>query len=409
MAISNYLPRLLEASLATALRVMPVAVVTGSRQTGKSTMVRFAPAAGDREYLSLDDLDVRDRARHSPESLVRGDRPVALDEVQREPDLLIAVKQAVDRSKAAGRFLLTGSADLLLLRSVSESLAGRAAYLTLWPMTRREQLGMGEPGIWSQLLESKPSSWLDLIGDQIAPAEPWADLALRGGYPPAAVELVGNAERAVWFDGYASTYLERDLRDLAAVDRITEFRRLMIAVCLRIGGLQNQTDLARDLALPPTTTQRYLDLLEVSYQLIRLPAFSVNRTKRLIKSPKLYWSDTGLALHLAGESTPRGPHLENLILGDLMAWRGARTDRTSILHWQTTKGAEVDFVIASSQQVLPIEVKATRRVRTADARHLEVFLQEYTDLATAGLLLYDGDDTFWLTRRVVAAPWWRVI
>jgi predicted AAA+ superfamily ATPase len=147
----------------------------------------------------------------------------------------------------------------------------------------------------------------------------------------------------------------------------------------------------------------------VSYQLIRLPAFSVNRTKRLIKSPKLYWSDTGLALHLAGESTPRGPHLENLILGDLMAWRGARTDRTSILHWRTTKGAEVDFIIEGAQEVLPIEVKAARRVRTADARHLEVFLQDYADLAPAGLLLYDGDDTFWLTRRVVAAPWWRVI
>ncbi len=150
-------------------------------------------------------------------------------------------------------------------------------------------------------------------------------------------------------------------------------------------------------------------LLEVSYQLVRVPAYSVNRTKRLIKSPKLYWTDTGLALHLAGELVPRGATLENLVATDLLAWSGARSDRPSILHWRTTKGAEVDFVIETAHRVLPIEVKTSARVGTGDARHLEAFLDEYPKLASAGLVLSGGTETFWLTRRVLVAPWWKVI
>jgi predicted AAA+ superfamily ATPase len=388
---------------------MPVAVITGARQTGKSTLVRTSPAAGQRTYLSLDDLGVRDRARSDPDTLLRSASPITIDEVQREPDLLLAIKRAVDENRERGRFLLTGSANLLLLQSVTESLAGRAAYMTLWPLTRREQLGLGSAGIWSELLETEPAAWLDLIGAQVAPRESWIDLALRGGYPPAAVELTDTNDRRIWLEGYATTYLERDVRSLSAVDRLTDFRRVMAASCLRLGGLQNQAGLARDVNLPPTTVQRYLDLLEVTFQLVRVPAYSVNRTKRLIKAPKLYWSDTALALQLAGEIEPRGPHLENLILCDLLAWSGARLERTAILHWRTAKGAEVDFVIETARHVLPIEVKASAAVRSADIRHLETFLDEYSDVARTGVLLYDGDDAFWLSRRVLAAPWWMIV
>ena len=129
----------------------------------------------------------------------------------------------------------------------------------------------------------------------------------------------------------------------------------------------------------------------------------------MIKSPKLYWSDTGLALHLAGESDPRGAHLENLVATDLLAWSATHRDRPTILHWRTTKGAEVDFVIESARQVLPIEVKTSAHVSTKDAQHLESFLDEYAARARAGLIIYDGPETFWLTRRVLAAPWWKVM
>ena len=276
-------------------------------------------------------------------------------------------------------------------------------------MTRREQRGLGGGSLWSELLSTEPENWRELVQEQDSVPEPWRELARKGGYPTPALDLADQDARRIWFEGYATTYLERDLRDLTAVDRLVEFRRLMQIVCLRTGGIQNQADIARDAGLPPTTVQRYLDLLEVSYQLVRVPAFSVDRTKRLVKSPKLYWSDTGLGLHLSGEPEPRGAHLENLVLCDLRAWAGAQLQRTSILHWRTTKGAEVDFVVETPQRVLPVEVKSSAQPRTADARHLDTFLKEYPDLAPAGLLLHTGDDVFWLTEKVLAAPWWRVM
>ncbi len=234
-------------------------------------------------------------------------------------------------------------------------------------------------------------------------------LLLHGATPWSAHELKDDDDRQLWFEGYASTYLERDIPRLSAIEAITDLRRLIAAACLRLGGLLNQADLARDVQLAPSTVQRYLNLLEVSFQLVRLPAYSVNRTKRLVKSPKLYWSDTGLALHLAGDTHPRGAHLENMVLCDLLAWAGARVERTEILFWRTTKGAEVDFVIDTGRRLLPVEVKAAANVHPGDVRHVHTFLDEYSDIAQFGIILYDGEETFWLTDRVLAAPWWRVV
>jgi hypothetical protein len=357
----------------------------------------------------MDDVLVRDEARRDPELLLdRADRLV-IDEVQHAPDLLLAVKRRVDEHRRRGQYILTGSANLLLQRNVSESLAGRAGYLTLWPLTRREQLGLGTTGIWSDLLEEPPSRWADLVRAQDAPAESWRSLARRGGYPVAAHELDRSAQRAEWFAGYAATYLERDLRSLSAIDNLADMRRLMAALCLRVGGLLNQAEVSRDLALPSSTVQRYMNLLEVSYQLVRLPGYSVNRTRRLIKAPKAYWTDTGLALHLAGESEPRGAHLENVVLSDLLAWAGGVPERPSILHWRTATGAEVDFVIELPGRLLPVEVKSARRVTNTDARHLRTFLSDYSGTAPGALLLYDGDEIFWVERGVLATPWHRVI
>lgn len=388
--------------------VMPAVVVAGARQTGKSTLARES-GPKERRYLSLDDFDVLDLARRDPDALVSGTDPITLDEVQREPRLLSAVKRAIDRGRRPGRFLLTGSANLLMMRRVSESLAGRASYLTLWPMTRREQLGRGQGGAWEALMASPDADWIDILAAQPNEAEDWRAAALRGGFPVPAVHLANPAERDIWFDGYIRTYLERDLRALSSISALPDFRRLMRAACLRIGGLVNQTTLGRDVGLPQATAHRYLNLLEVSYLLVRVPAYSVNRRKRLVKAPKLYWSDTGLALNLAGESEPRGAHLENLVLQHLLAWRDAQLRRAEILHWRTTAGEEVDFVIETGDTLLPVEVKATTRPRLRDVRHLKAFRDEYGGRARAGLLLHAGDAIEWLAPHALAAPWWRVL
>ena len=402
------LPRLVGAALTERLRVMPAVVVTGARQTGKSTLVEHL-VPGKRRYATLDDLDVLDAARRDPEILVGGKNPITLDEVQREPGLLRAVKHAIDRDRSPGRFLITGSANLLLMRQVSESLAGRASYLTLWPMTRREQRGLGRCGRWDELLATPDANWRDLLAAGEDRAEDWRVLARHGGFPTPALALSETAERQIWFDGYVRTYLERDLQDLASISALPDFRRLMRATCLRLGQLVNQTELGRDVALPQPTVHRWLNLLETSYLLVRLPAYAVNRTKRLIKAPKVYWGDIGAALHLAGVEEPGGAHLENLILQDLLAWRDARIDQTELAYWRTSIGEEVDFVIETGGKLLPIEIKATARPRLADIAHLRTFRAEYGKKARAGLLLHTGNALEWLADDVLAAPWWRVV
>ncbi len=402
------LPRVVGRALADRLAAMPAVVVTGARQTGKSTLVEFLVPA-PRQYRSLDDLDVLDAARRDPDILVEGREPVTLDEVQRAPEVLRAVKRAIDRRRTPGRFLLTGSANLLLMRRVSESLAGRASYLTLWPMTRREQLGLGACGRWEELLAARDAEWRDLLADRDTEPADWKALAQRGGFPTPALHMKSAGDRRIWFDGYVRTYLERDLQDLAAISGLPDFRRLMRAACLRLGQLLNRAELARDVGLPQPTVHRWLNLLEMSYLAVRLPAYAVNRTKRLIKSPKLYWADTGLALHLAGEDEPSGAHLENLVLADLLAWRDARLESAELCYWRTASGEEVDFVIESRGRLLPVEIKATARPRLADAAHLRAFRTEYGKKARAGLLLHTGHTLEWLAPDVLAVPWWRVL
>jgi predicted AAA+ superfamily ATPase len=387
---------------------MPAVVVTGARQTGKSTLsLELAP--GKRTYHSLDDLDVQDLARRDPAALLEGTQPVTIDEIQREPALLGAVKRAIDRKRIAGRFLLTGSANLSMLHNISESLAGRASYLTLWPMTRREQRGEGRCGLWDELLAAKDADWADLVSGSSGDLEDWKALARRGGFPTPALELGSGADRSIWFDGYVRTYLERDLQAISSITALPDFRRLMRAACLRLGQLLNQTELGRDVALPQPTVHRYLNLLETSYLLVRLPAYAVNRTKRLIKTPKLYWADTGVALHLSGAREPEGAHLENLVLEDLLVWRDARLEAAEIAYWRTATGEEVDFVVETEEGLLPVEVKATARPRIADAKHLLSFRAEYGKRARAGLLLHTGSETEWLSAGILAAPWCRVL
>lgn len=408
MQITNYLPRLVEPRVSASRDVFPVVILTGARQTGKSTLVRRPGLSDDHDYLTLDDVLLRDEARRDPDLFLdRGERLI-IDEVQHAPDLLLAIKRRVDEKRFPGRYLLTGSSNLLVQRDVSESLAGRAGYVTLLPLTRREQLGLGSAGLWSGLLEEKPSDWPGLLEADRAPREEWRALAARGGYPTPAHELHGPDQRAEWFAGYSATYLERDLRQLSAIENLADMRRVMAALCLRLGGLMNQAEVSRDLGLPSSTVQRFLNLLEVSHQLVRLPGYSVNRTRRLIKAPKIYWSDTGLAMHLSGESSPRGAHLENIVVTDLLAWAGSTPRGPSILYWRTAGGAEVDFVIELPDRLLPIEVKASRRVTHNDARHLQSFLEDYP-AAPGALLLYDGDEVFWMDRRVLVAPWHRVL
>jgi hypothetical protein len=403
---SVYKPRLLTATVETRLRRFPVVIVTGARQTGKSVLVKDLVGGPARSMLTLDDLDTLERVRREPEAMAAGIGRASIDGIQRNPEFLLAIKRAVDRRRTPGRFLISGSANLALMRRVSESLAGKAVYLVLHPMTVAERAGAGTAGRWSELVR-KPAG---LRGEY----EPLADLdriLLRGGFPTSA--LAGRAfDARAWFEEYMLTYLERDLRELSAIDNLPDFRRLMRIAALRSGSLLNQSEIGRDAGLPQATAHRYLGLAKTSHLLNLLPPYSVNRTRRLVKTPKVFYADTGLAAHLAGIESPadldrsglRGALLETLVLGDLLAWRETVTPRPEILFWRTAAGEEVDFVVEWKGLLTPVEVKCSARVRPDDVRHLKTFLAEYGHASTDAVVLYQGDQCGPVADRVWAVP-----
>jgi uncharacterized protein len=408
------LPRAAAPLLDQALRAMRVVVITGPRQAGKSTFVEHHPALAGRPYFSLDEPALLSRARDNPSAFVRSEQRMTIDEVQRHPDLILAIKSVVDRQRPAlrGQYVLTGSANLLLMKGIGDSLAGRAHYLRLWPMTRREQSGQGKVGNWESLFTHPVSDWLERLKQEESVPADWRSSCARGGFPEVATGEVPAADRALWFDGYVTTYLERDLRDLAAVADLADFQRLMKVAALRIGNLLNQTELGRDVQLPAMTVHRYLNLLETSYQIVRLQPYATNRTKRLIKTPKLYWNDSALALHLAtggAHMEPSGAHFENLVLGDLLAWRDTQIPHCELTYWRTASGHEVDFVVEHRRQLLGIEVKSKPSPSLRDIQGLRTFMADYPKAARGGIVLHGGSDSYWLDDKILAVPWWRVV
>lgn len=389
---------------------LPVVVVTGARQTGKTTLVMMHPGVNGRQHVNLDDALVRAHAMRDPLLFVRDVPAMVIDEIQRVPELLLAIKMEVDRElqRTKGRFVLTGSANLLTMKQVADSLAGRAGYLRLGPMTRREQNGMGATGRWDLFFAEKVDAWRDALLAEPPLAEPWPDAVLRGGLPMPALHLSPD-QRSDWFSGYVSTYVDRDIRELSSVELLVDFQRAMRALALRIGNPVNQTEIARDLGIQQRNLSRWMNVMETSWLLTRIGSYSGNRTTRLVKRPKIYWLDSALAMHMAGETEPRGTHLENLVCVDLLAWAALQSHLTQVLYWRSHDGAEVDFVVEKANRLLAIEVKATSRPGFNDYRHLSRFVKDYADNCVGALLLHDGDDITRLGDRILGVPWWRVI
>ena len=406
------IPRLQTPHLKRVLGDFPVVVLQGARQTGKTTLAQMPDIGGTRSYLSLDDLDVREQARRAPSSLFIGRQQITLDEVQRQPDILLAIKSDVDRTKKPGRFLLTGSANLLLMKHVSESLAGRAVYFYLptltWAELEQRSFGAGLDLLLS--VKTAEKALAGLRGDVSKPVRPLGGAVFCGGYPVPSLSK-DDAFRARWFDGYIQTYLERDLRTLTATENLIEFRRLMQLCAARNARTLNIASLAHDAALSTATVRRYLSILEISFQIARIPAYSVNRGKRLIKASKLYWTDTGLAAHLAGIFTREslvkahefGLWVENWVAVHLLAYVSLTTPRAALYHWRTSNGEEVDFVLEQGRRLVPIEVKTTEQPTGRDIKGLESFLTTYPE-APFGVLACRCRAPSALSGNIIALP-----
>lgn len=404
------LERVAREALLDRLERSPVVVLTGARQTGKSTLLAMLRESRPRVAITLDSLSALERSRAAPDALFRPGVRYAVDEIQRAPELLLAVKRAVDAARRPGMFLLTGSSNLPLRSGVAETLAGRAVGLVLRPLTPREARGDASSPPWSALLAAADVD-AALQATPKARSFDWRRAALAGGFPPAALAATED-DRALWFDGYVETFVRGDLRDMARVEDLPAFNRLVRLAAMRNGGLVNYADLASDCGLPRTTVQRWVGHLEAAYLITVLPPFFESKAKRLIKSPKHYVLDAGLGLHLAGiasredlENDVRsGSWLEQLVLHDLLTWRETLIRKPEVTFYRTAAGAEIDFVVEHGRRLLPIEVKSGRAARVADATALEAFCREFGARAPFGLVAYDGDEAFRLTDRTAAVP-----
>ncbi len=382
---------------------MPVVVLSGARQTGKSTLLLSEPALRGRRYFTLDDPEVRETARRAPEALLSGPEPVTIDEVQRCPELMPAIKREVDRDRRPGRFLLSGSANLALLEQVSESLAGRAVYRELHPLSPRELAAEGHAAPFLPSFLEEPR----LRAEEVTP--PSSDAVLLGGMPTVALGQTPAPD--LWFEGYESTYLERDVRNLARVDELALFRRVLRLCALRTGRLLNISELARDAGTSPATARRYLSLLEASWVIRRLPAWRTNRTARLVKSPKLHLVDSGLAAWMSGVQTldptrpepMRGQLFETWATQGLASLLAAWLPRARLHHWSVQGRYEVDLVIELGRTTAAVEVKAGSRWTDRDLRGLRAFADRSPD-CVAGILATTGTRMAALGERLWAVP-----
>lgn len=368
----------------------PVLGIIGPRQAGKTTLARAI--GGDRDYFNLDVPALRAAALDDPVGFLRDREGIIIDEIQRAPDLMLAVKAAVDVDRRPGRFIVTGSANLLTLRTIQDSLAGRIELLPLMPLSQDELAAKG------------PAHFLDLLfaGDAFLHAKRDPELVARvltGGFPDA-IARTSAARRDDWFAAYARAIAERDIPDIANIERPATLPRLLQLVAALNGQLINGNELGSRLGIDRKTALRYLDLIEQTFVVRSLPAWSSNAVKRLIKSPKLHFVDTGLAAHLANitaekltpEKGPFGMLLESFVLSELEKQNRWSKGRYSFSHFRDKDGAEVDIVVEDQAgRLAGIEIKAAASVGRRDFNGLARLTAAAGDRFAGGVVLYDGE------------------
>lgn len=381
--------------LLKALAYSPVVLIMGPRQAGKSTLANslfdLDKAA---TFESLDIATTRAAAVQDPDGFVAQlELPAVIDEVQKAPDLFDAIKAHVDRKRTAGSFILTGSANVLLLPAISESLTGRVELITLWPLSQGELMGTRERFIDTVFKETSPKL-------NVEPLERPAliNMLLRGGFPEALSRPFDALQD--WFESYTSTAVTRDVRDLADIGRIDALPGLLLSIGSRVRAPINKSAIGGELGLPTTTIDRYIALLERGYLIHRVPAYSKNIGKRLAKAPKYLLADSGMLAYLLNLDANRlqnsaselGVLLENFVGMELAKQLTWSSTKATLNHLRAARGAEIDFVLATRDgQVVGIEVKAAGTAHKEDFKHLEMLRDRLGDQFVRGVVLYTGE------------------
>lgn len=403
--------RQLTPTLLKALSDTPVVLLCGARQTGKSTLVQSLTAGEfPASYVSLDDPGMLAAALIDPQGFLRGQRyPLVLDEVQLAPQLFRAIKLMVDRNRRPGRFLLTGSANVMLMPQLSDSLAGRMQVLTLWPLSQGELTRQGESFVDRVFRKgfaslSQAASLLD--------SRAFLRIVLSGGFPEVVLRRNLGRRRA-WFEAYVSTMLQRDIRDFAEIEGRAQLPRLLAMLAAQAMSLVNISELSRGTGIAQTTLKRYLSLLEATYLVQPLPAWSGSIRKRLIRTPKIMFIDTGLLSHLLDVDMARlrrhpqwsGPLIENFVGQELckqLTW--SRTN-ARLYYYRAADGREVDFVLeGGGGRIVGIEVKASATLGGQDVKGMVDLAQTTGERFHRGIILYGGSEVIPFAKNIHALP-----
>ncbi len=386
-----YLPRLIRDRVLESLADTPVVCLLGPRQVGKTTLAqRIDP---ERAYLNLDDGTLLEAARQDPLGFVEGlPERVTLDEVQRAPELLLAIKSMVDRDRQPGRFLLTGSANLLLLPKAQDSLAGRMEVIYLHPLTEQEKR-VSASTLLGALLEGQLTP--RMVADT-TPLAPTAEVLCQGGYPEPNRRAPHRARQ--WYRQYLQAIVQRDVRDIAAIQDEDGMLRLMELLAYRTACLLNVSNLSKELGMERATVAKYLGILERLFLIQQLPAWHRNHAKRLIKSPKLHLVDTGLAAALGRlgpeqwltEAERFGSLLESHVVEQLIAQASWADQELRFSHYRDKDQVEVDLVIERGQELWGVEVKRAASVQAKDAAGLARLADQAGKGFRGGMLLYTG-------------------
>ena len=406
MESPSLLPRRIEPRIAEALLDTPVVLLAGPRQAGKTTLVRHIAAQQGLRYLTLDDGLTLLSAREDPVGMVRSLDRAVIDEIQRAPQLLLAIKKSVDEDRRPGRFLLTGSANLMALPTVADSLAGRMETLSLLPLSQSE-------------MALRQANWIDqafagriLQASTPAVGEALVERVLRGGYPVAVARPAGR-RRTTWARQYIDALIERDVRDIAHIDKLDQLPRFLRALAHTAGQMCNYTQLGAQVGLDGKTALRYCGVFEQMYLLQRIDVWARNRLSRVVKTAKLQFLDAGLlaslldltAQEVAQDRTRFGNVLETFVFGELLKHSTTAQDDYRLMYYRDADKFEVDVVIENAAgQLVGVEVKAAATVKASDLRGLKKWAALAGPQFRLGVVLYDGTETLPLGDGLWAAP-----
>lgn len=415
--IMNYKKRTVESAISELFDVFPIVVITGPRQAGKSTMIKHFINPGWK-YYSLDNRELLLRIKSDPTLFVNSIHShVAIDEAQKCPELFHALKELVDKGFNY-QIILSGSTNFLLMKSITESLAGRVGLLELLPFSFGELLGVESNGLVQEICNSRDIE--DLFArlnriknqKQTVSNDMLVDFIYKGGLPRIH-ELKSAPARLRWFQNYVSTYIERDLRDLTQVADLDLFQRVYKLIAYQNGGMINMSTVASDAGATAHTVKRYISILETSYQCKRLPSYHYNQRKQIIKTPKIYYLDSGMVNYFMQHTTVErmlyggswGSMLETHVFSELYKEFKDMAPKPSLYYWRTNNGAEVDFIIEYQNRLIPLEVKSSIQIKSTSIRGLTSFCESQAEgRVPFSLVIYRGDEIAYINKTTLAIP-----